>query len=846
LIRFVLRNLVARRRRSALTAVAVFVGVSMISGTFVFTDTINAAFRQLFTSAATGADVIVASRQDVSSPLTAPASIPSSLVARIHSLPDVSAVYGQVQDAATIVGRDGKALTSLGAPTVALSYVPRPFTGLTFVAGTRPRGSDQVAIDEGTALNQRYRVGDSVPIVTAQPVRRFQISGIVRYGSATLGGARFAVFDLGTARALYGKEGKVDLIYVAASKGTSAATVVREIRPLLGPELVARTAQAEVNTDLQRVSSQLSILTGGLLAFGFIAVFVGAFVIFNTFSITIAQRAGEFALLRALGAVRRQVLVAVLAEAGAIGLVASAAGLAGGLGAAAIIRALFSGAGFNLPSAGLVLGGRTVAVGLAVGVVVTVAAGAMPAWRATRAAPIEALREAQAPRRRRSGRRRVAAAVPVAALAAGGLVLVFTSSGSISSRLTASAIGAVMLVLAIVALVPALVSRLVRLLAWPFERGRLLPRLARENAARNPGRTAVSASGLMIGLALVLFVTVYAHGLRASTNEIIDHTLLGDFTIESQNGSTLIPAASARAAALTPGVVAASSLKEAVARVGSSGSLTAIGLDPTTFGDVYRFDWIDGSQSTLTDLTTGQVIVERDTASAANLHVGEHTMLTTETGVRAPVTITGIYKDQALLRGVALPLSEFDSLFHQSQLAAVFVKLGPGADRAAAGAALRQSLAAFPGVVARSQRQLRDQVAGRVNSILVLFYALLAMSVLMALLGIINTLTLSIHERTRELGMLRAVGMTRRQARGLIRAESLMTAAVGTLVGIELGLALAWIVTRALSSEGIVFSVPLAQVGLVLVVGLLAGALAAIAPAARAAQLDVLAAIAHE
>ncbi|HWE33351.1 MAG TPA: FtsX-like permease family protein [Solirubrobacteraceae bacterium] len=844
--RFVWRSLVARRRRAVLTAVAVFVGVAMISGTFVFTDTINAAFRQLFTSAATGADVIVASRQDISSPLTAPASIPSSLTRRIGALPGVAAAYGQVQDSATIVGRNGKALTSLGSPTLALSYVPPPFNGLTFVAGARPRGTHQVAIDEGTAITQHYRIGDLVPIVTAQPVRRFQISGIVRYGSASLGGARFAVFDLGTARSLYGKAGRVDLIYVAASKGTSPSAVVHEIRPLLGPELIARTAQGEVNTDLQRVSSQLSILTGGLLAFGFIAVFVGAFVIFNTFSITVAQRAGEFALLRALGAVRGQVLGAVLAEAGAIGLVSSVAGLAGGVGAAAVIRALFSGAGLNLPSAGLVLSGRTVLVGLAVGVLVTVAAGALPAWRATRTAPLEALRDAEAPRRPRTGRRRVAGLLPVAVLAAGGLALVFTSSGSINSRLTASAVGAVMLVLAIVALVPALVSRLARILASPFERGRVLPRLARDNAARNPGRTAVSASGLMIGLALVLFVTVYAHGLRASTNEIIDHTLLGDFTIESQNGTSLIPAASARAAAITPGVVAASSLKEAVARVGPSGPLTAIGLDPATFGDVYRFDWINGSASTLTNLAAGQVIVERDTASAANLHVGEHTTLKTETGLRAPVTIAGIYKDQALLRGVALPLSQFDPLFHQSQLAAVFVKLGPDADRAAAGAALRQSLAAFPGVVARSQKQLRDQVAGRVNSILVLFYALLAMSVLMALLGIINTLTLSIHERTRELGMLRAVGMTRGQARGLIRDESLLTAAVGTLVGIALGLVLAWVVTRALSNEGIVFSVPWAQVGLVLVVGPLAGALAAIAPAARAARLDVLAAIAHE
>ncbi len=819
----------------------------MISGTFVFTDTINAAFRQLFTNAATGANVIVASRQDISSPISAPAAISSGLVRQIRALPGVGAAQGQVQDTATIVGRNGKAISSIGAPTLALSYVSPPFNGLTFVAGSRPSGSDEVAIDEATALHQHYRVGDLVPIVTGQPVRQFRISGIARFGNASLGGATFAVFDLGTARGLFGKVGKVNLIYVAATKGTTAGTLLKQIHPLLPPELVARTAQAQVDTDVQRISSQLSILTGGLLAFGFIAVFVGAFVIFNTFSITVAQRSSEFALLRALGATRSQVNRAVLTEAVAIGLIASLAGLAGGLGAAAAIRALFSGAGFNLPSAGLVLGARTVLVGLAVGVLVTVGAGLLPAWRATRVAPLEALREAAAPRAPRTGWRRAAAVLPAVLLGIAGLVLAFATGGSTSARLTASAAGAVMLVVAIVALVPAIVARLSRIVSWPLERGgRIIPRLARENAARSPTRTAASASGLMIGLALVLFVTVYANGLRASTNQIIDHTLLGDFTIESSNGTSLIPAASARAAALAPGVLAVSSLKEANARIGSSGSVTSIGLDPTTIGDVYRFEWINGSAATIANLMPGEAIVERDTARAANLHVGERTTVTTETGLRTTVTVAGIYRDRALLRGFALPLTQFDQIFDQEQLAAVFVKLAPGANVVAAGAAIRAGLRVFPGVVARSQKQLRDQVSGRVNSILVLFYALLAMSVLMALLGIVNTLTLSIHERTRELGMLRAVGMTPDQARSLIRDESVITAAIGTIVGIALGLALAWIITRALSDQGIVFEVPWPQVGLVLVLGLLAGVLAAIAPASRAARIDVLTAIAHQ
>jgi putative ABC transport system permease protein len=845
-----LRNLAVRRQRTALTALAVFVGVSMVCGTFVFTDTIRTAFRHQFANSATGAAVVISSREDVSSAISAPATIPVSLVLRIRRVHGVAAAQGQVRDVATIVGRNGKPIESLGAPTVAVSYIPPPFTGLTFVAGTRPRGSGEVAIDEATAERQHYRLGETVPIVTGQPERRFRISGIVRYGTAALGGSPLVVFDLGTARGLYGKQSEVDLVYVAATKGTAPAALVNEIRPLLPSQLVVRTTPVQVNTDLQRVSSQLSLITGGLLAFGLIAVLIGAFVIFNTFSITISRRTREFALLRALGATRGQVLAAVLAEATTVGLLASVLGLGGGLGAAAVIRALFSASGHSLPSAGLVLAGRTVLIGLAVGVLVPVLAGLLPAWRATRVAPLEALRAAQAPGRGR-GRRswaRVVAIVPPLLLAAGGAVVAFALGGpTTSGRLTASAVGAVMLVLAVVAAVPAVIGRFGAVVARPLERGgSILPRLARENAARHPARTAISASGLMIGLALVLFVTVYANGLRSSTREVIARTVLGDFTIENQSGTGLVPAASARAAAQAPGAIAVSTLRTAPAQIGHGGTVNAVGIDPTTFSDVYRFDWVHGSAATIANLTVGQVLVERDTARGADLHVGEHVMVTTETGLRTSVTVAGIYRDQALLRGFALPLAQFNQLFHQEQLSAVFVKLGPGASRAAAAAALRQALRPFPGIVVRSQQQLKNEAGSRVDSLLLLFYALLAMTVLLALLGIVNTLTLSIYERTSELGMLRAIGMTPDQARGMIRAESIITGVIGTIVGIVVGLAVAWIITRALTDQGIVFAVPWLQVAVLLVLGLLAGVVAAVLPAARAARIDVLAAIAHD
>ncbi|MDQ6607320.1 MAG: ABC transporter permease, partial [Actinomycetota bacterium] len=290
MLRFALRSLIADGRRAAMTALAVVVGVSMITGTFVFTDTINSAFRQLFSNASKGADLVVSSQQDITSAINAPANLPVSLIKKIRRLPGVSTAQGQISDVATIVGRGGRIVKSTGLPTLALSYLPPPFSGLTFAAGTRPSGPDEVAIDAATAQRQGYRVGDLVPIVTSQPVRRFRISGIASLGSASTGGATFAVFSLATARSLYGKAGRADIVYVAAAKGVTASTLLREVRPLLSPELVARTTQGQVDANASRVSAQLGILTGGLLAFGFLAVLVGAFVIFNTFSITITQR----------------------------------------------------------------------------------------------------------------------------------------------------------------------------------------------------------------------------------------------------------------------------------------------------------------------------------------------------------------------------------------------------------------------------------------------------------------------------------------------------------------------------------------------------------------------------
>jgi putative ABC transport system permease protein len=350
----------------------------------------------------------------------------------------------------------------------------------------------------------------------------------------------------------------------------------------------------------------------------------------------------------------------------------------------------------------------------------------------------------------------------------------------------------------------------------------------------------------MVGIALVLFVTVYANGVRSASQQAVARNVLGDFTIQSSDGTTPFPGEVERLAQRVPGVIATSPLRTAPARIGRSGAVTATGVDPNTIGDGYRFDWIDGSNAAVIDLTDRQVLVERQTALAAGLHVGERTVVTTETGVRAPVVVAGIYRDPALLPGFVLPLAQFERLFVQRELAAVFVRLGPGASAGAATIALDRALRPYPGVIARSLGQLRSAVGDRVHALVLLLYALLVLSVLLALLSIVNTLTLSIHSRTRELGLLRAVGMTPAQAGAMIRFESLITGTLGTVIGTLVGLAVAWVVAHALTAQGIAFTVPWLVVLAALVLGMLAGLLAALVPAARAARVDVLAAIAYE
>ena len=834
--RIALRGLLARRMRSALTALAVLLGVTMISGTFVLTDTIKTAFDDLFVAQNRGADAVVSAKKAVDSDFTRPPALRDDVLERIRALPQVESVAGQLNDIAAVVGKDGKVIQSGGAPTIAATFMPPPFTAIEIGTGRSPQSDQEIAIDADTAEEQGFAIGDRVRVAAAGPVKAYELVGLATFGTqSSLGGATVVVFDLATAQALFDKQGKVDFAFVAGREGVADADVVRAVRDVLPPTAQVRSAAAEAEALSDDIGDVLGFLTTGLLAFGFISVLVGAFLIFNTFSITVAQRTRELALLRMLGASRRQVMASVMGEALVLGLLGAVLGLVAGLGFAKGINALFTAVGVDLPTTDAVVKARTVVVCLATGVLVTLAGALGPALRATRVAPIEALREGAAPPRRTFGSR--IAPYLAGLLIVAGAALVITATGDIAG----AAGGAVALVAGIALISPALVPLAARVVAAPLSRApKLIGGLARENAIRNPGRTAVTAAALMVGLALVVFVTVFANGIRERATEILEQTFAGDLVVQHQDGFSTIPAQAADAIAGVQGVAAVSPMKAAEAELsGLRGDTFGYGVDFATLPAVYRFEWVEGDDGVLAGLGAGDVLVEEDPAERAKLVVGDRVRIR---GVReAELTVRGIYRDDGILTGFALPLTGFDALFEEPRIVAALVDT----DRDV-GSEVNAALKPFPEARALDREEQEEEIGSQITQILGLFYALLAMSVLISAVGIVNTLTLSIHERTRELGLLRAVGMSRRDVRRLIRYESVITAAFGAVLGLVLGLFLAWVVTRALESEGIGFAVPAAQIAALLGFALLVGVGAAILPARRAARLDVLKAISYE
>jgi putative ABC transport system permease protein len=859
MIKVALKGLAGRKLRAFLTALAVVIGVTMVSGSFVLTDTMKKAFDGIFTESYAGTDAVVSGKQVVDFSSSGRATVSADLLDEVKALPSVEAAAGSITDLqgnsnpAKIVDEKGETIGGTGgAPTfgVGLDSSQTRFTPLNLVEGEWAQGDDQVVIDANTADEHGFGVGDTIGVAAIGPVQQYEITGVAKFGSVdSIGGATIAVFDLPTAQALYKKEGKYDSISIAAKEGVSPDQLVRELRPLLPPEAQIQTGEAQAAGDAEETNEGLNWFTYILLGFGGVALFVGAFVIFNTLSITVAQRTREFATLRTLGASRRQVLRSVILEGFIIGLVAAVIGLFLGLGLGKAMNSLFVAFGIDLPQAGTVFATRTIVVSLLVGTIVTVLASLVPAVRATRVPPISAVREgAELPKSRFAPYAPYVAlgtiAVAVASLGAG----LFASGLGTANVLLLLGLGVIALFIGVALLSSHLVKPLAALVGWPARRiAGSAGRLARENSIRNPGRTAATAAALMIGLALVAVVAVLGSSLRDSVESAVEEQLDTNYVVAHENGFDPLPTDAGDAVADAEGVELATSVRYDQARAAGS-EVEVTGLDPTTIGRFYDFAWVPGSEGALENLGGDGAIVEESFADDHDLSVGSRFSVQTASGDEFEVVARGIYDPpelDSLLGAVNISQRNFDANFPRPRNLFTFATVR-GGESDAATQALEGTVAGFPDAKLHTESGFVTSRTKDFSTILNLLYVLLAFSVVVSLFGMVNTLVLSVFERTRELGMLRAVGMTRRQARRMIRHESVITALIGAALGLPLGIFLAGLITTALSQYGVGFSVPIGPLVAFAVVAIIAGMMAAILPARRAARLNVLRALQYE
>jgi len=854
MLRVALKGLAGRPVRALLTAIAIILGVAMISGTYVLTDTINSGFDTIFSQSYKNADVVITGKaafDSANGTQVEPPPMPESLLTEVQKLPDVALAAGSVTtQSLKLIGKDGKVITSGGAPSLGFSVTPsgQPFNPTKLTAGNWPRGNDQVVIDKATASGNGFNVGDRIGVQAFGPARQLVISGIAEFPNVSVGGATFAILDQPAAQQLFHKVGQLDAIRVQSKAGASEAELVKQIKPLLGPTEQVRSGTEQAKKDQENAGSFISFLRYALLAFAGISLFVGAFVIANTLSITIAQRMREFATLRTLGASRRQVLWSVVIEAFVIGLVGSVIGLFLGLGLAKLLNALFVAVGIDLPHGTTVFATRTVIVSLLVGTLVTLFASIRPARRATRVPPIAAVREGSVLPPSRWAKYGTATSLTVLVLA-----IVMVSLGALGSgiatgpRLLLLGIGVLLLFFGVSMNAAKVVRPLAAVLGAPARTiGGAPGILARDNATRNPARTASTASALMIGLALVTFVAIFGQGIRSSFEDAVNELFVGDYALTSTNTFTPIEAAAGQALVGKPGIEDVSAIRAGSARyLGSNNDLTAVqpNLNKTLF-----MKWTQGSNAVPGELGNDGFFASKNYVEDHHLSLGSPVTLQFPSGKKTTVKLKGVWdepKGGSPFAHITISTTLFDKFTPRPQDEMVLANT-PGGVTDANTAHLENAVKGFADAKVQTRDEFKSNFEAPINKLLNLLYALLALAVIVSLVGIINTLVLTVFERTREIGMLRAVGMTRRQVRMMIRYESIVTALMGAALGMVVGIFLAALVTHALSSSGIVFAVPWIEIVYFVLAAILVGILAAVIPARRAARLNVLQALQYE
>jgi len=835
----------ARWGRNVFIGLAIMLGVSFVAGSFVLADSMRKTFNNLFTELTEDVDLEVRSSLTVDNIEAVRDPVPASLADDIAAVDGVAIVEPGLARFAQMLDKDGEPVETQGAPALGVSWTgPSGISGVAMKEGEAPAGPGEVAIDKATADKEDYEVGDDIRIVFDTGTESFQIVGLVGLGNSDgFGGATLAMFDPATAQQVLGAGDSYDTIDMTLDDGADPAAVQAAIEDILPPrtEVVTGAQVAEETAD--DINSIISIFGNGLLAFAFITTFVSAFIINNVFGITISQRLRELALMRAVGASTKQVRRMIVAEALIISITATVLGILGGLGVAKALIALFNAAGAGFPPTPLVLQPRTVIFASVVGIGITLLSVLVPARRAAKIPPVAAMRPELGFAALGASRRLIAGAVATIIGAILFLIGLFVSPGGTIGLIALAGGGAIAIFLGVASLSTTVARPVSRLLGAPIQRLFGTPgQLARENASRAPRRTARTASALMIGIALVSAASVFASSLRDTFSRILDQSITADYIVSDESFQGLPPLVAENLTQLDV-VEAVSPFRQIFATVEDDDKqFTAV--DPVAFPLLVDIDVTSGDFEALAD---DGLMVHKDPAGDLGLEVGDTVEATFQNGVERTLTVSGIFDDGSLSNWYfSIGTLEAVSQMPPRDLF-VLARLADGVDPDVARPEMQAALVDFPQADLQSNAEFREQQEDQINQLLALITGLLSMAMVIAIVGIAITLALSVFERTREIGLLRAVGMTRRQLRRTVRWEAVIVSVFGAVVGIVVGLALGVALSLAVP-ESIIngITIPYSTIIVVLIGAILAGVLAAWYPARKASKMDVLQAIATE
>ncbi|MFF1307270.1 ABC transporter permease [Streptomyces sp. NPDC058307] len=842
MFRTALRNVLAHKARLLMTVLAVMLGVAFVSGTLVFTNTISEAYQKSSAKGFDQVDVAVTakSRKDKGNTIGKNPELTQALLEKSAEVPGAANAIGVVSGFTAIADKDGK-LIGGGFQSQGGNYYGDKDPRYPLAEGTAPHGANQVAIDSETAKRAGYKVGDTVRISVDGPVLKPVVTGIFTTddGNVAAGGS-LALFDTATAQKLFGKPGTYDEIDVKAASGTSQTALRAALDKALPSDLVeTETGKELADSQAELISSSMAGLKQGLLVFAGIALFVGTFIIANTFTMLVAQRTKELALLRAVGASRRQVTRSVLIEAFVVGLIAAVTGLVAGIGVGAGLRSLMSTLGATVPDGPLIITPGTVGTALAVGVLITMLAAWLPGRRAAKIPPVAAMSSVHAKATTKS----LVLRNTLGALFSGAGVAVILAATTMdgSDGQAPMGMGAVLLIIGVFILTPLLSRPLIAAAAPLLRVFGISGKLARQNSVRNPRRTAATASALMIGLTLITGMTVMAGSLQKSIDKMASAAIEADYVVSMANGNELSPDVEKKLAKVD-GVTAVSPLRNAASRIdGETEYLT--GVNGSAIGKLTDLKVDSGTF----EVGGTRVVVDKDTAKSYGWKAGSSFTAHYEDGKAQKLTVAGVYEGNELISGIMLDTATLSP--HLSDLSdmQVMLKTSDGAS-AAAKDRLEKALGSNPAIKVQDKKDLSDSIAQMFTLMLNMLYGLLAMAVIVAVLGVINTLAMSVFERSQEIGMLRAIGLDRKGIKRMVRLESLVISLFGGVLGIGLGVFFGWAAGELLGTKMATYELvlPWTRMAVFLLLAATVGILAALWPARRAARMNMLTAIKAE